>query len=88
MKIHLRADCYNPRHTRITVFLDGANCGQLCMPNEDAGNFHQIVSLGCVTGVDEFLSTGRWGDVSEDQEMEDATYQAAEELLDGLCDKT
>jgi hypothetical protein len=31
MNIHLRADHTNPEHTRFTVFIDGKNCGQLCL---------------------------------------------------------
>ena len=35
MNIHLRIDSTNAAHTRFTVFLNGANCGQLCVTNEE-----------------------------------------------------
>ena len=45
MKIHLRADSANGTHTRFTVFMNGANCGQLCMREKQAIFFHGIVML-------------------------------------------
>lgn len=60
MKIHLRADKTNAVHTHFTVFVNGQNCGQLCMGVDDAGAFHQIVSLGCHSTIDDFKSTGAW----------------------------
>ena len=56
----MRADECNPTHTRFTVFVNGANCGQLCMRADEATSFHQIVSLGCCDKVDEFRSSGKW----------------------------
>lgn len=62
MKIHLRADSANGVHTKVTVFLNGANCGQLTMGDAEAVNFLQIIELGCAstTGIDELRDTGRW----------------------------
>lgn len=60
MKITLRADEANGTHTRFTVFVNGANTGQLCMSEDEACSFYQIVSCGCVRGIDEFLGKGHW----------------------------
>jgi hypothetical protein len=35
MKIHIRIEDSNAAHTRLTVFLNGANTGTLCMRTED-----------------------------------------------------
>jgi hypothetical protein len=60
MKIHLRADSVNETHTRITVFIDGVNCGQLCMLGEDAINFHHTIAFSQWDRKREFISTGKW----------------------------
>ena len=60
MKITLRADEANGAHTRFTVFVNGANAGQLCMREDEATSFYQIVSMGCCADVDEFLGKGHW----------------------------
>ncbi|TET82596.1 hypothetical protein E3J38_01900 [candidate division TA06 bacterium] len=57
MKIHLRIDSSNMRHTKCTVFLNGANCGQLTTTTDEFANLHQIINLGCAD-FDEFNSTG------------------------------
>ena len=59
MKIHIRYDDSNKLHTRFTLFLNGANCGQLCTRTDEACNLHQLISSGCARGIDEFLSTGK-----------------------------
>lgn len=61
MKLHLRADIVNDTHTRFTVFMNGANCGQLCMRREEAFFFHDIISLsGYRIAGDEIHSSGHW----------------------------
>jgi len=60
MKITLRADEANGTHTHFTVFVNDANAGQLCMREDEAASFYQIVSMGCCLGVDEFLGKGHW----------------------------
>jgi len=65
MKVHLRADEHNAEHTRVTVFCNGANCGQLCFRNYEATQFHQIVAGGCGKDVDEFVSSGKWGEAQD-----------------------
>ena len=60
MKITLRADEANGTHTRFTVFVNGANAGQLCMLEEEAVTFYQIVSNGCCSNIDTFVGKGRW----------------------------
>ena len=62
MKIHLRADETPGIHTRFTVFIDGANCGQLCMRDHEAVVFHMLLQWGAeAAGRDEFVSSGDWG---------------------------
>ncbi len=69
MKVHLRADSVNGAHVRITVFLNGANCGgQLTMCVSEGLNFHDIVAAGCANGIDSFVSSGHW--IVNDDEKE------------------
>ena len=58
MKVHMRFDDSNPRHTRLTLFVNGGNCGQLVLRTDEATDFHQIIAHGCAKGIDEFLSSG------------------------------
>lgn len=58
MKIHMRFDDSNPTHTRFTIFIDGKNCGQLCMGTEESVRFHNIVNDGCIPPFEEFISSG------------------------------
>ena len=58
MKIHLRFNESNSEHTRVTIFVNDANCGELCLRTSEVGSFHQIVSMGCVGRDDEFKSSG------------------------------
>ena len=60
MKIHLRADSCNPAHLHFTVFINGQNCGQLCMAPEDAATFHMVLSHGLTLPSDSFVSSGEW----------------------------
>lgn len=61
MKLHLRGDSANGIHTKFTVFMNEANCGQLCMKEEDAVFFHNIVlSSTYRLPNDEFISSGEW----------------------------
>ena len=61
MKIHLRADEANGVHTRFTVFINGVNCGQLCMSEEEATFFHEVVLRSTYKlPTDEYISSGRW----------------------------
>ena len=60
MKIHLRGDEANGRHTKLTVFLNGMNCGRLIMSEEEAAAFHMIVSGGIDRTQDTFVSSGKW----------------------------
>ena len=60
MNIVLRADSANGAHTRFTVFMNGANCGQLCMTDPEAVAFYMIVQNGCHSKLDEFLGKGKW----------------------------
>ena len=60
MKITLRADEANGTHTRFTVFMNGGNCGQLCMREDEAGAFYMIISNGVHPKLDEFVGKGKW----------------------------
>jgi len=61
MKVHLRADEANGTHTRFTVFMNGANCGQLCMTEEEAAYFHGVfLSTNYKTSEDHIVSSGIW----------------------------
>jgi hypothetical protein len=52
MKIHLRVNSTNPRHTRFTVFMNGANCGTLVMTNEEFEKFRDLLRRGAGDRVD------------------------------------
>jgi hypothetical protein len=36
----------NEKHTRLIVFANGANCGHLCMNNDEAYDFVNALKLG------------------------------------------
>lgn len=57
MKIHLRADKATGVHTFFTVFVGGANAGQLCLLEEEAVEFYRVVQEGCGR---EFRGSGEW----------------------------
>ena len=69
MKIHLRADEANETHTRFTVFMNGGNCGQLCMTQKEAFHFHDIIirSTYRIAG-DEYYASGRWAPEKAEKE--------------------
>lgn len=60
MKFHLRADEANGTHTKITVFANGANCGQLCMNEEEALFFHDMILRSPWTKPEEVRTSGQW----------------------------
>jgi len=61
MKLHLRANEADGTHTKFTVFLNEANCGQLCMREEEAIYFHELIirSNYKIPG-DQVYSSGEW----------------------------
>ena len=61
MDIILRADEANGVHTRFTVLINGANCGQLCMSDDEAIAFYAITLNGIHRGFDTFTGKGHWG---------------------------
>jgi|GEM_PF-5372890 len=66
MKIHLRADSANGEHTTFTVFMNGANCGQLRMREEVAIFFHEVVLRSTYKlPHDEYISSGHWFEEKE-----------------------
>jgi len=61
MKLHLRADSVDTFHVRFTVFMNGANCGQLCMTDDEARFFHDvIITTKYKLREDEVYSSGQW----------------------------
>lgn len=61
MKLHLRANSANGVHTRFTVFMNEANCGELCMEEDEALFFHdRILQSTYETDGDNVYSSGRW----------------------------
>lgn len=61
MKVHLRADEANGTHTRFTVFMNGGNCGQLTMREDEAVYFHELLGRSNYRILgDEFISSGKW----------------------------
>lgn len=47
MTLHLRFDSANPAHTRMTLFVNGASAGQLCMRPDEADAFQLALERGC-----------------------------------------
>lgn len=47
MKIHYRFDSTDGHHTRATIFVNGANCGSLCMSPDEADWFYLVLDIGC-----------------------------------------
>lgn len=68
MKIHLRADSADGTHTHFTVFMNGANCGQLCMRQEEAHFFYMTVAKSSWLKDGEFLGSGHWQSKKEVQD--------------------
>lgn len=78
MKVHLRADSADGTHTKFTVFMNGANCGKLCMREEEAVFFHQLVMCSTwpsKTFNDEVVASGRWGKEA-DEDPKDSEEKA------------
>ena len=59
-RINLRADEANGQHTKVTVFMNGANCGQLIMREEEAVFFHHVVMMSAYSKPGEVTSSGKW----------------------------
>lgn len=68
MKITLKANDTNEQHTHFTIFVNGQNCGDLCMTPNDARAFYMIVRNGCHPELDQFLGRGHWDEASEQEE--------------------
>ena len=61
VKLHLRADSTNGKHTKVTVFINDINCGQLCMLEKEAIFFHDIIILSNhKIKEDNVYSSGKW----------------------------
>lgn len=61
MKVHLRADEANGTHTKVTVFMNGSHCGQLCMKEEESIFFHELIMRSKYPlPTDEIISSGIW----------------------------
>lgn len=57
MKINLRYDEFTHEHHFITFFINGKNCGKLCMSPEEAHILHSIIKKGADPILDEFVNT-------------------------------
>ncbi len=55
---HLRFDENNEQHTKMTLFMRGANIGQLTLDNEEAVWLHHIIQKGCKELGFDFLASG------------------------------
>ena len=61
MKIHLRADSADGIHTKVSVIMDGVDCGQLTMPEESAIFFHEVLIRSTYKlPEDKYYSSGHW----------------------------
>jgi hypothetical protein len=58
MKIHLRYDDVNPGHAHVTLFVNGANCGQLCLLLSEAIFLGKILNSGCAATGHQFVQSG------------------------------
>jgi hypothetical protein len=58
MKVHLKFHDSNKQHTRTTVFINGANVGELCLLTEDIVTICLVLSHGLNLATDEFVSSG------------------------------
>lgn len=47
MKVHLRCDQFNIKHATVTLFLNGANCGQLKVTVAESIWLCHILHKGC-----------------------------------------
>lgn len=47
MRLNLHVTTKNPVHTRAVLFIDGANCGELCVFTKDIGQLVDIIRTGC-----------------------------------------
>lgn len=46
MKLHVREDEVNEVHVRVSIFIDGASVGQLCMTTEAYNEFRLCLEAG------------------------------------------
>ena len=65
MDIHWRIDDSNSEHTRLTLFLAGKNCGQLCLGTNDLGHFLMIQHHGLSPTMDSYRETGKAWDAQQ-----------------------
>jgi hypothetical protein len=59
VKIVLEYRDPNPVHCDVAIFVNNALAGVIKLRQDEVGSFQQILSGGCVAGVDEFLSKGK-----------------------------
>ena len=61
MKLHMKAISANGNHTRFIVFMNGGNCGELCMREDEALFFHNTIMLSNFPSKGDVLkSSGIW----------------------------
>lgn len=61
MKLHLKATEANGVHTKFTVFMNGAYCGQLVLREDEATFFHDlIIHSTWALPSDDIRTSGKW----------------------------
>jgi hypothetical protein len=71
-RIHLRGEYDGQRHTKVTVFCNGANCGTLTMTSEEAEYFHHCVAMSTWAHPGEIITSGIWGPDPEELDPKQA----------------
>jgi hypothetical protein len=51
MKINVRIDDNSMVHTRVTIFIDGKNCGQLTLGSADVDAFVKLLDLSLIDAL-------------------------------------
>ena len=72
MKMLLKAIPFDKEYIKFTVFIDGFDCGELCMRKKEAIFFHdmmELTSLKLKTDLDKIIVSGKW--TTEKEEKDD-----------------
>lgn len=68
MNLHIHIRDSNPIHTHITVFIEGASTGTLCLRTVDVATFCMILRNGKSAELDTYKESGKLWTV-EDQTL-------------------
>lgn len=58
MKIHLRFNSYDEQHTKMTLFINGQNNGELCTSPSEADWLYFVIERGSRDLGIEFIGSG------------------------------